>query len=93
MRLLLFVTGGRGGVGIGFAVLVMLVSMSIAVAVGAVHALVQALGFFPAMLGTGRTEGNQDSRGEEGEGGFLHETEMGVGNRIGGVFRLARVYK
>lgn len=80
--------GGRGGVGVGLAVGVVL-GLAMAVTF-LVHAFVQDLGFFPAMLGAGRTEGDQDGGGEEGEGGFLHERDNGVRHPIGGVSPLAR---
>ena len=59
---------------LGFAMGFMLgVTVSFAMTVIFVHALMQGLSLFPAMLGAGRTKGDQGGGGEDGEGCFLHE--------------------
>lgn len=37
-----------------------------------VHAFMQALGVFPAVLGTGRSEGDKGKGSEDGECSFFH---------------------
>lgn len=37
-----------------------------------VHAFMQALGVFPAVLGTGRSEGDKGKGSEDGESSFFH---------------------
>jgi hypothetical protein len=51
-----------------------------------VHAFVQDLGFFPTVLGAGRTEGDESGGSEEGEGDILHEQESEWGWPIVGAF-------
>lgn len=57
----------------GFAVAIMsciaLVTVS---SVAFVHALMQALGFFPAVFGAGGTKASNRSGGTENERSFLH---------------------
>lgn len=64
-----------------FSSFVVAVMRSIAVitmsAMAFMHALMQALGFFPAVLGTGRTKESKDSSGAENDRSFLHGMSEG----------------